>query len=386
MRTILQVTPYYPPHLGGLERVVQHLAHELAPRHRVRVVTTTLGAGGSGRLATADGVTVRRHRALELAHTPLAPGLPGSLLRAPRSAVLHLHCAHALLPELVALTARLRGQRYLLHFHLDVDASGPLGRLLPLYKKHLFGRVLRGAAAVAVLTEAQGEFVRATYRVPAERIFVVPNGVGEEYFMAPRPASRPASRAEHGEPLRLLFVGRLGAQKNVARLLTALSLVREPVRLRVVGDGELRGQLVEQAARLGLGERVEFAGGLLGAELLDAYARADAFVLPSDKEGMPLAVLEAMAAALPVLATEVPGSAELVRGVGLLAAPEPAALAAAIDRLAGDAELRAQLAERSAETARRYSWAAVAERVEQIYDAVFGIATPTSTAPTGAAG
>ncbi|WP_329567466.1 glycosyltransferase family 4 protein [Kitasatospora sp. NBC_01266] len=373
MRTIVQITPYYPPHLGGLERVVEQLAHQLALRHRVRVVTTTLGAARGEPRRSGGAVPVRRHRAVELAHTPISPGLPVSLLRAPRSAVLHLHCAHALLPELVALTSRLRGQRYLLHFHLDVDASGPLGRLLPLYKRHLFGRVLRGAAGVVVLTEAQGEFVRAAYRVPAERVFVVPNGVGAEYFMPARTA--------HAGPLRLLFVGRLGAQKNVARLLDALPLLREPVRLRIVGDGELRGQLTAQADRLGLGDRVEFTGGLLGARLTAAYREADAFVLPSDREGMPLAVLEAMAAGLPVVATDVPGSAELLSGVGLLTAPEPTALAAALDRLAADPGLRARLAERSAERARRQSWAAVAERIERVYDAVHG---PVGTA--GAAG
>ncbi|MFD0570315.1 glycosyltransferase family 4 protein [Kitasatospora gansuensis] len=208
MRTILQVTPYYPPHLGGLERVVEHLSKQLAGRHRVRVVTTALGADGAPARSGDEqpgrsGLTVRRHRAVEVAHTAIAPGLPLSLLRAPRRAVLHLHCAHALLPELVALTALLRRQRFLLHFHLDVDASGPLGKLLPLYKKHSFGRVLRAAAGVIVLTRAQADFVRESYRVPAERIFVVPNGVGPEYFLP----VRETGEARPGRPLQLLFVG-----------------------------------------------------------------------------------------------------------------------------------------------------------------------------------
>ncbi|MFJ8043009.1 glycosyltransferase family 4 protein [Kitasatospora sp. NPDC096147] len=366
MRTILQVTPYYPPHLGGLERVVEHLSRQLAGRHRVRVVTTVLGADGAPRRQaeepSGDGsLTVRRHRAVEVAHTAIAPGLPLSLLAAPRDAVLHLHCAHALIPELVALTALLRRQRYLLHFHLDVDASGPLGRLLPHYKKHVFGRVMRAAAGVIVLTEAQAAFVRDAYRVPAERVFVVPNGVGPEYFLTVRESGEPT-----GRPLELLFVGRLGAQKNVDRLLDALALTTEPVRLRVVGDGELRGHLEAKAARLGL-TGVEFAGGLLGPELLAAYRAADALVLPSDREGMPLVVLEAMAAALPVLATAVPGSTELLTGVGLLAAPEPAALAAAVDRLAADPKLRLRLARQSAGAATAYSWESVAARVEQVY-------------------
>ena len=369
MRTILQITPYYPPHLGGLERVVEHLSIQLSQRHQVTVVTTVLGADGAPRRGRESRVSVRRHRAVEVAHTAIAPGMVRSLLAAPRDAVLHLHCAHALLPELVALTARLRGRRFLLHFHLDVDASGRLGRLLPLYKKHSFGRVLRAAAGVVVLTDAQAEFVRTAYHVPAERVFVVPNGVGAEYSM---PVRQQPEQTAGEPPLRLLFVGRLSPQKNVARLLDAVALTRRPVTLRVVGDGELRAALEDQAARLGLGDRVEFSGGLLGADLVDAYRQADAFVLPSEKEGMPLVALEAMAAALPVVATDVPGNSELLGGVGLLAAPRPDALAAAIDSLAQDPALRRQLAERSSAASAQYSWDAVARRMEQVYAEVLG--------------
>lgn len=362
-RTIVQITPYYPPHLGGLERVVQRLSQEQAKRHEVRVVTTGIGAEGALHRYQQGSLTVHRHRAVEWAHTAVSPGLPLSLLRAPRSSVLHLHSAHALIPELVALTARLRGQRFLLHFHLDVDGSGPLGVLLPAYKKHVFGRVARAAAGVVALTGAQADFVREAYRVPADRIFVVPNGVGEEFFRPPR---EPEDR-----PLELLFVGRLNPQKGVDRLLDALSRTARPVRLRIVGDGELRGPLEARARELGL-EDVSFSGALHGRDLLDAYTRADVFVLPSEKEGMPLVALEAMAASLPVVATDVPGNAELLRGVGLLVAPDAAELAAAIDRVAADPELRRQLAGRSAAAARGHSWAAVAEQVEQVYTKVFG--------------
>lgn len=358
MRTVVQITPYYPPHLGGLERVVSHLSRRLAERHDVRVLTTALGAVGPPGTAREDGVVVHRHRAVEVAHTAIAPGLAAQLARLPRDAVLHLHCAHALLPEIVALTSRLRGTRFLLHFHLDVDASGRLGSLLPHYKRHVFGRVLRSAAAVIALTEAQAAFLADTYRVPPERVHVVPNGVDESYFL---PLREPGSG-----PLNLLYVGRLSAQKNVPRLLDAMALLRQDVRLRIIGDGELRGSLEDRATRLEL-RNVEFSGGLLGEELVKAYADADAFVLPSDKEGMPLVILEAMAAALPVVATDVPGTRELVRGTGLLAAPESAALAAAIDAVAADPELRSRLGRASAEHSRSYAWDTVARQVEDVY-------------------
>jgi glycosyltransferase involved in cell wall biosynthesis len=136
-----------------------------------------------------------------------------------------------------------------------------------------------------------------------------------------------------------------------------------------VGDGALRGDLERRAAALGLS--VEFAGSLFGDDLLRAYAQADAFVLPSDREGMALVALEAMAAGLPVIATDVPGNSELVSGRGLLAAPEPAALAEALDRVAADPEFRFELARRCSAAARAYSWDVVADEVERVYREVY---------------
>jgi glycosyltransferase involved in cell wall biosynthesis len=369
MRRIAQVSPHYPPLLGGLERVVEVLSTGLAREHDVRVVTTDTGAKGRAGTAVEDGVTVIRHRAVSVAHTSISPGMALSLLRIPRDTVIHLHCSQALVPELVWLCARVRRMKYAVHFHMEVDASGPLGKLLPFYKKHFFGPVLRGAAAVIALTDSQAEFLSTQYGVSPDRVYVVPNGVAEQFFLPPREPDTADG------PLRLLFVGRLGAQKNVARLIEAMALTNEPVRLRIVGDGELRAQLESQAADLGLlggpdspDAKVEFRGRRDGADLVDEYAHAQAFVLPSDREGMALVAIEAMAAGLPVIATAVPGNVELLDGVGLLVEPTPLDLAAGIDRLAADAAFRADLAARSSAQASTHAWPAVLSAIEDVYD------------------
>jgi phosphatidylinositol alpha-mannosyltransferase len=370
-RRVVQVTPNYPPLLGGVERVVQILATRLAARNDVSVVTTGNKADGAPRRAVEEGgVKVRRHRALTVAHTSLAPGLFGSLLRIRRGTVIHLHCATAVVPEQVWLSARLRGLRYLLHFHMEVDASGPLGRLLPFYKTHLFGRVVRGAAGVIVLTESQRDFLAERYGVDPAKVYVVPNGVAEEYFLPPRVPSAGPATGSGSDPLRLLFVGRLDVQKNVARLLDALARLAEPVRLRLVGDGDLRRDLQAQATRLGLDDRVEFVGRKHGEDLVKEYADADLFVLPSDREGMALVVLEAMAAGLPVLATAVPGNIETVEGAGVLVEPTPQALAAGIDSLARDRSALAPLAAAGAARVADSRWDRVVSAIEDVYEQV----------------
>jgi len=370
-RHVIQVTPNYPPLLGGVERVVQILATRLAARNDVSVVTTDHQAGGVPRRTIEEGgVRVRRHRSLTVAHTSLAPGMFGSLLRVPRGAVIHLHCSTAVVPEQVWLSARIRGLKYILHFHMEVDASGPLGRLLPFYKTHLFGRVVRGAAGVIVLTESQRDFLAERYGADPAKVRVVPNGVAEEFFLPPHTPSPEPAGDSGPDPLRLLFVGRLDVQKNVARLLDAVAQVREPVRLRLVGDGDLRQDLLAQTARLGLDDRVEFVGRKHGEDLVKEYADADLFVLPSDREGMALVVLEAMAAGLPVLATAVPGNIETVEGAGVLAEPTPQALAAAIGALARDRSALAAPAAAGAERVADRHWDQVVAAVEDVYEQV----------------
>jgi glycosyltransferase involved in cell wall biosynthesis len=135
-----------------------------------------------------------------------------------------------------------------------------------------------------------------------------------------------------------LYVGRLDHLKGVETLLTSLEGVRE-CALAIVGDGPERGKLELQARPLG--DRVTFLGQRLDIETL--MASADLLVLPSRTEGLPVVVLEAMAAGLPVVATSVGGIPEAVVDgeTGLLVPPEnPVALAAAIRRMSGDSLLR----------------------------------------------
>ena len=361
-RTIVQVVPYYPPHLGGMENVARTIAEGLAERHEVEVLTTTCGAPGVPRVERAGNLTVRRLRTVEFAHMPISPGLFGHLLRAPRTAIVHVHVAQALTPEIVWLAAVLRRRPFIAHFHLDVDPSGRWGRIfLAVYKRRILGRTLRAASRVIVLSDGLARFLVERYRVRPEAIVVAPNGVGPEF----RPASVTATR-EPG-PCRLLFVGRIAPQKALPRLLHAIALMHEPVDAAIVGDGEDSASVQNLASELAL-TNVRFVGTQLGEDLVRWYQWADVFVLPSEKEGgMSLVVMEAMASGLPVVATDVQGTGEALAGTGLLTSPDPESLAAALDRVADDPALRAELAARSLLRAQEYSWPRLVQRLESLY-------------------
>jgi glycosyltransferase involved in cell wall biosynthesis len=169
---------------------------------------------------------------------------------------------------------------------------------------------------------------------------VVRNGIDCDRFAGPRP------RSFEGSPV-IGAVGRFSEEKGHRYLLEAMSELTRRLpgaRLVLVGYGALEGDLKSRAAGLGIDGRVTFAGERDSAELLGAF---DLFVQPSLYESQGLAILEAMAAGVPVVASDVGGVRDVVRdGVtGLLVPPaDPRALATSILRLAGDPELSKTLA------------------------------------------
>ena len=150
-----------------------------------------------------------------------------------------------------------------------------------------------------------------------------------------------------------------------------MARVEAPVELVLVGDGDERPRVEQMIEQLGL-TNVRLVGAAHGAELLEWYRWGQAFVLSSDREGLPLALLEAMAAGLPIVATDVPGTHELLTGYGVLTGLEPGELAAGITRLAEDPALRAELAARGRTYAEANSWRDRAAAVERTYELVAG--------------
>jgi glycosyltransferase involved in cell wall biosynthesis len=182
--------------------------------------------------------------------------------------------------------------------------------------------------------------------VPAGRISTVPNGVGGRRNEPGRLAAR-RSLGLNCEQLVVMTVGRLATMKGQSDLIesTPALLARYPeLVVLIIGDGHLHARLAEQAVALGVGDCVRLLGHRADArQLLDA---ADVFVLPSLHEGMPLVALEAMEASLPVVATRVIGSEEVVVDgeTGLLVpAQDPPALSRALSTLLADPVLRARL-------------------------------------------
>jgi len=222
----------------------------------------------------------------------------------------------------------------------DTVAFGERGRMARWLLLH------SGVRLVATSARMSNEL--ATLGWPTERIAHIANGVAETV----RPHE--SQRAEHG--MEVVCVARLSFEKGIDILLDAWPtvVVRWPnAHLTIVGGGRLEADLREMATRRGVADSITFTGQVADPSVF--LARADLFVLPSRYEGLPNALLEAMAHGMPAVATRVSGSEDLIDDdvSGVLVEPEDAAaLARAIDSLLADPGQRARLADRAAERVR----------------------------------
>ena len=223
------------------------------------------------------------------------------------------------------------------HITRDLVAAGPLGRTIIL-------RALMRATAIRVEHRGQEGDIRKLHRsLAAAPIRVIPNLTQVQAVPL----------VDHYGPCDrfvLVTVGSVGARKGTYDLLRAITLVasqRPKIECWIIGPEERPGDfqaLHDLRAELGLDAHVTFSGAKCHDDVLRALATAHAFTLPAYAEGLPLAVLEAMAAGLPLLVTDVGGLADVVDqpGIGFLSPGNPDQLASEITRLIDDPGLRAR--------------------------------------------
>ncbi|MGD9737114.1 MAG: glycosyltransferase family 4 protein [Solirubrobacterales bacterium] len=347
---VLQMGPD-PAIGGGMAAALRSLLESgLGERYRLDVVPTYRGADPLRRLLVFLAALVR------LAIWSLAG----------RGRIVHVHGTvrgSMYRKSVCVLAARALRRRVVFHVHSgagDIAAfAGGRDRL----SLRLFGAAFAAADVVLAVSAASAAALGRAYGVSG--IEVVPNAA---------PAVPPVERAPTPGEVHCAYLGGFANQVKGGEVLVAAlpaALAREPaLRLTLAGPGE---PPADAAALLAAEPRLEWAGWL-GPGEKDALLRgAECFVMPSLSEGMPMALLEAMAYGMAIVATRAGGIPELVEdGVtGLLVEPgDPEALAAALDRLAADPELRRRLAAAARERAQTLDADEVAARLGRIYDAL----------------
>ena len=280
----------------------------------------------------------------------------------------HLHNHFANSAATVGLLAsRLLGIRWSFTMHGISETDYPAGLML--------GRKIEAAEFVACVSwfgRAQGMRL-----IPADhwhKMHVIRCGLPFDRIPLKGPAEANIQT--------MICVGRLSPEKGQPGLLRSFARLREQhpeLRLRLVGDGPDRASLEALAKELKLSDAVTFAGRLSEEETLAEIARADLLVLPSFMEGLPIVLMEAMAAGVPVIASRVAGIPELVEDdeTGLLFTPSNwDELASHIDRLLGDEALRSRLAEKAkAKVASEFDTRTSAEQLARLFSSASGVRT-----------
>jgi glycosyltransferase involved in cell wall biosynthesis len=373
---ILIINYEFPPVGGGGGIATYYIARELCRKEYVVTVLTSHFKELRWR-ETVEGINVYR--------------VP--VLRKRRDYCSVLEMASFIFVSFPVLLYLLLKYRYdLIHIFFGVP-SGPLGYIArklfgipylirmgggdvpgfrPFQYKHLytllapFFKILWKNAAFLV-ANSEGLRKMANSAFPDFPIQVIPNGLDTRRFTNGQVRSP-------SDKVRILFVSRLILRKGLQFLIDAIPDIFDhatyPFIIKVVGDGPDKEKLLQQIERLGVGENFRFCGYVDHEKLPEYYLDADIFILPSLAEGMPNVVLEAMGSGLPIIATNVPGSEELIRNGenGFLVAPKDVkALAQTVSTLINEKALRDKMGKRGQEIAQHYTWEFVVEQYIVLY-------------------
>ncbi|WP_158045864.1 glycosyltransferase family 4 protein [Skermanella pratensis] len=257
------------------------------------------------------------------------------------------------------------------HLHFE-DGFGPDEAIGRHFRRRIWFRrvALAGPTEVIVPSRLLEGIALESWRIPRQRVRFIPNGIDcARFAAAPDGTALPPRRP--GE-LLVGSVGTLRREKNFGRLLRAFAALppTPAVRLALIGDGPDRPALEAAARGLGIEDRVDFAGNMMNPAR--ALGLLDVFAISSDTEQMPLSLLEAMAAARPVVSTDVGDVRAMVTDENrplVVSRDDEAALTAALHRLLTDATLRRRLGNANrARVVREYDEGSMLETYDRLFE------------------
>ena len=367
------------PLMSGVQKVsLDELAH-LDPTHYERIAVCKCEGEFTEQLRRI-GVRVHLVPELERAISPKrdvqAYLALRDFFRAERPDIVHTHSSKTgILGRLAAKAAGVPTIVHTVHGYAFPAESRAAIKAIFKFLERRAGRVTH---RMIVLNDADAAIARDLLGVPDRRLAVLPNGVDVDTYSPATPEARHALRRsvfgiESLDHVVVGMVGRLWVQKNpqcFVRAAIQVAAQRPRVSFFMIGDGEFRHELEAAIRASGQADRIRILGWRSDVpELLKAL---DLMVLPSRWEGMPLAVLEAMSSAVPVIASDIPGNHHLVEdgSDGRLFPPDDdQALASALIELVDDAALRARFsAQARSKVLRRYTLSARMKQITAIYE------------------
>ena len=366
------MTDYFYPHIGGVEKVVLDLSRRLA-NHGHDVMVLTFNIPKTKEEETFHGIKIVRVKAFDLSKViGLQSAISFNIFKKLKKIVdefkpdiIHTH-NHFFFSTLVGMLVK---KRYnicticTIHNGSVKDISGKLSIIIKTYEKIIL-RLINNNSEL-VITGSQKLYENGKkLGIDSNRMIVIPNAVEFSFYHQ--------NRTYSNRPRKVLFVGRLFSLKGPQLLIKAARLVIKKIpdtEFFIVGDGPMREKLVDMVKKYNLSKNVVFCGEL--TDVRKKMKDSDLYVRPSLLEGFPYGVLEAMASGLPVIATKIGGTPDLLthEKTGYLVKPGNINdLANAMINLLSNSDVLEAIARNGLELVeKKYSWDALYETYENFY-------------------
>lgn len=352
---IVQVIPYFC--FGGAETMCENLSYALRKLGNEVLVISLYDRRTpiSQRMEQAGIRIVYLDKKLGLDFSMV--GKIAAVLRQEKPDVVHTHLNTI---KYAVAAARLSGVKTCVHTVHNVAQQEAEGKVEKIIRNFYF---TRGWSVPVGLSPAVQETISQFYKLEKSQIPVIYNGIDLSHCI-------PKKDYSLGQTITLLHIGRFTQQKNHVGLLRAFAgivSVFPRSRLNLVGEGELRETVEAEAARMGLRDRVRFLGSQ--SNVYPFLHQADVFLLPSEYEGMPMTLIEAMGTGLPIVATRVGGVPDMLTdGTSAILTPcDPDAVARACVSVLEREDLRRNLGQAALEQSVRFSAGFMAQQYVKVY-------------------
>ncbi|OGY27443.1 MAG: hypothetical protein A3F33_00580 [Candidatus Woykebacteria bacterium RIFCSPHIGHO2_12_FULL_43_10] len=366
---IFQITPRYYPLIGGGQEVVKRYAEGLSSLGH-EVVVLTSNDGSKIKKEVINGVEVRRFSKLplpnNLPYQPITPGLFVELLRE-KADIYHVHGNKWFTSDIAGLVLNKKSGKLVFTPLAGQFGTSLLGRL----HNQLLGGLTFGAQLVLPASEFEkGLLVRGG--IDPKNMKVFPHGVDLEEFKNTRKGF--FDNIGWKETSVVISVSRLVPHKNIDLLIKAVGLLAKrdyAIRLAVVGpDGGEGERLKNLVQSLNLADKIIFLGGLSREKMIEALTGASVFCLPSSSESFGIAYIDALAARVPVVATNLCATPEIIKDGenGLLCDLDEKSIALKIETLLKDKSLAKKFADNGYRTVQeKYNWDKIIKKLEGLY-------------------
>jgi N-acetyllactosaminide 3-alpha-galactosyltransferase len=375
---ILLVSPYFYPHVGGVENHVRYLARNLSKRGlNVTVITTLLD--GLKEDEDFEGYHIHRIKPLmTLLRTPITPGIKGYIRKRKENKSEKIIVQAHSPPPLPAYYAARATDDLILTYHCDEDLPTPIGSLIVWLYRSIFGRyTVKKAKRIITSTSSYAKTSRLLWN---RKVDIVPMAVDINFFKPADPSqlrNELVSKGviESGDRV-VLFVGRLVQHKGLEEIIACANYVN--AKFLICGDGPLKNRLEREIEAQELKDKVKLLGSIDDELLPYYYSLCNVFVLPSHSrlEAFGIVLLEAMACGKPIIASDIPGSREIVvEGYnGLLAEPLNAMdLVEKINTILQNEKNAKEMGKNGRRLAEeKYSWDKITDEIIRVYSETFG--------------